>query len=333
MPTSPDLHPTTISSTGEETPHPQPVLITGITPRSGTNYLHRLLSLHPDCASLEYDPVQEDFLLHHSDALADYADRLSWQWGHWGDPEPARENLFHHLGQGLTNFLEPEHEASLVLSKTPSVRNVHRFFDLFPQGYLLVLVRDGRSVVASAMEGFHWPFERTARQWTRNARRVLDLQRSYGHASNRHRILYYEELNEQPVASLERLLDFLPLEIEAYDFSEALDLPVYGSSFIGNEDDEVTWSPKKKPDTFGSKMRWADWSDERHARFNWIGGEELARLGYRPVETSLTFLDRLHHWAADLQYEGSQLPTRLRQSARAGVNSFLEAFQEHPNHS
>lgn len=306
----------------------RPILIAGITPRSGTNYLHRLLSLHPDCAPLQHDPVKEDFLLHHADALLDYADRLSWQWGHWGDADPVREKLLEYIGRGLTDFLEPEYDAAAVLTKTPSARNIDRFFDLFPHGRLLVLVRDGRSVVESAMEGFSWGFEPTARQWTRAARSVLDLRDTYGHASERHRIVYYEDLNANPASSLKQIFQFLDLDVDAYDFSEALDLPVYGSSFVTSDDETVTWQPTNKPESFNSEKRWASWTDERHARFNWIGGTELAQLGYEPKETSLDLFDRLHHFAADCRYEASQLPSRLRHSAREGVYAFWEAFRD-----
>lgn len=307
-----------------------PVLIAGITPRSGTNYLHRLLSLHPACERPPHDPVREDFLLHHADALDEYADRLSWQWGHWGDAEPVCRKLLAHLGWGLTSFLSPDPDAPVVITKTPSVRNVQRFFDLFPHGHLLVLVRDGRSVVTSAMKGFGWEFESTARRWTQAAQTVLDLQQTHGHASDHHRIIYYEDLNTDPVSTLNRIFRFLPLDAEAYDFDDALDLPVYGSSFVGDEDDEVTWQPKDKPDSFGSEKRWASWSEARHIRFNWIGGEELARLGYQPKETSLGPTDHFRQYASDLRYEASQLPTRLRRSAREGVYSFMDAFYEHP---
>lgn len=306
----------------------RPVLITGITPRSGTNYLHRLLLLHPDCAPLKHDPVQEDFLLHHADALVNYADRLSWQWGHWGNADPVREKLIEHLGRGLSGFLEPKYEAAAVLTKTPSVRNIDRFFDLFPQGRLLVIVRDGRSVVASAIKGFDWDFEPTARRWARAARTVLDLRDTYGQASDQHRILYYEDLNADPASNLKQIFQLLDLEVDAYDFSEALNLPVYGSSFVTSDDETVTWQPTDKPESFNSERRWASWTNERHARFNWIGGTELARLGYETKETPLDLFDRLRHYATDCRYEVSQLPSRLRRSAQKGAYAFWDAFRD-----
>lgn len=308
--------------------NPRPILIAGITPRSGTNFLYRLLSLHPDCVSPPYEPVQEDYLLHHADALDEYVDRLSWQWGHWGDAGPACGQLLAQLGRGLTRFLAPESNTSVVVTKTPSVRNVHRFFDLFPHGRLLVLVRDGRSVVSSAMEGFGWDFESTARQWTRAARTVLDLQKTHGLVSDQHRVVYYENLSSDPVSSLTRIFRVLPLDAEDYDFDEALNLPIYGSSFVGDEDDDVTWQPQDKPETFNTKKRWAPWSEERHARFNWIGSEELTRLGYHPKDTPSGPTNHLRQYAADLQHNASQLPRRLRRSAREGIYSFMEAFRE-----
>ena len=40
---------------------PRPIFILGIMPRSGTNFLHQLITLHPACVS---SPVWEDFLIY-----------------------------------------------------------------------------------------------------------------------------------------------------------------------------------------------------------------------------------------------------------------------------
>lgn len=307
------------------------MLVAGIMPRSGTNFLYRLLALHPDCAPLGHPSVREDFLLHHADALVDYADRLAWHWGHWGEAAPSRDALLRALGDGLRHFFVADRAAARVVTKTPSVRNVERFFDVFADGSLLVVIRDGRSVVASGMEGFGWSFEASVRRWAEAARAVLALRDAHGSGSDRHRMLRYEDLTRDPVSTLTAALRLLDLSPTAYDFEAALDLPVYGSSFV-QPDDEVTWSPQSKPSNFGREERWAAWTADMHARFNWLAGRELAALGYTPVRppTSST-LGALRQRSLDVRYNLSRTPRRLLRASRAAARTFLGALHS-PTH-
>jgi hypothetical protein len=297
-------------------------------PRSGTNYLHQLLSLHPDCALAEHEAMKEDFLLHHASFLTDYADRLAWQWGHWGEATPVQQDLLQGLGHGLEQFLAPSHPARIVLTKTPSVRNTIDFFDLFPDARLLLIIRDGRSVVASGMKGFGWNFEKATRRWVQAARTVIDVQQRFGESSNQHLIFRYEDLNADPKAVLVRIFQFLELSAHTYDYSEALDLPLYGSSFSASTQRDVNWQPQPKPKAFNSQERWAEWPDGLHARFNWLGADELRQLGYVPKENLQYPLGFLRHRLTDVRHTLACLPKHLRRSLGAGVRAFQDAFQE-----
>lgn len=48
------------------------VLILGITPRCGTNFFHKVVTLHPECSGSRFE-LWEDFLVHASDRLVSYA--------------------------------------------------------------------------------------------------------------------------------------------------------------------------------------------------------------------------------------------------------------------
>ena len=56
-------------------------------------------------------------------------------------------------------------------------------FDLFPDDYLIVLVRDGRAVVESKQRSFGETFESAAREWAAGAETILRFARE--HASTR----------------------------------------------------------------------------------------------------------------------------------------------------
>ena len=112
-----------------------PVFILGMMPRSGTNFLHRLLCQHPDCGAINTTPVREDYLIHHIKWLSQYVGRLKWQWGNWGADEAFVAPLSTAVGRGLTSFLQTLSSAKRIVTKTPSVENLDSFFNYFEFGF------------------------------------------------------------------------------------------------------------------------------------------------------------------------------------------------------
>ena len=303
-----------------------PVFITGIMPRSGTNFLHRLICQHPACGAINETPVREDYLLHHAGLLWEYIGRLRWQWGHWGADGEFVEPLARSAGMGLTVFLDRLTKDGRVVTKTPSVAHIDLFDRFFAHAYLLIIVRDGRSVVASGMSGFGWNFETATREWVRAARIVLNFRKKPAKAGRRFRVVQYEALNEQTPGELEAILRFLNLDVDAYDFEAAMETPVYGSSYHKDGNDEVTWDPQQKSDRFESNERWKSWSKAQHERFNWLAGREMNEFGYE-LEYAHRRPGKLKHTLLDLLYGARRAPGRLYRAARVGLRVFLEALK------
>ena len=261
-----------------------PVFIAGIMPRSGTNYLWDLLCAHPMCSPAR-EPIREDFFLMESDHLVAYTHAVRGWWDErWGTFSSDLTSDFHRsLGDGLISFLWVDRSRRLV-TKTPSVRHVGRFFTFFPDGRLIILVRDGRSVVQSAMTTFGWEFDRAAREWAAAAEEVRRFQTRYQHLADRYLLVRYEDLLDDLEGSLDRVFRFLDLGSESFDFEAARALPVRGSSFyFGPGRSSVHWEPVEKRDDFTPKERWRVWTIAMHERFEWIAGDELRHFGYRSI--------------------------------------------------
>ena len=103
-----------------------PVLIFGLTPRTGTNYLWDLLRMHPACAGGR-EPIREDFFVEHAGRLDDFVREVRGRW----DPawtstvdEGTVAELHAALGAGLLTFLRTDDERRLV-TKNPQ-RHRHR---------------------------------------------------------------------------------------------------------------------------------------------------------------------------------------------------------------
>jgi hypothetical protein len=258
-----------------------PILILGIMPRSGTNYLMDLLCLHPRCAPAR-SPIREDFFLEPSDHLLAYTRDVRARWDPmWGAIDDELMRRFHEsLGDGLLSFLWSERDRRLV-AKTPSVLHIDRFFTFFPSARLLILVRDGRSVVQSCMSTLGWDFDRAARSWATAADEIRRFQRKERPGNDRHLLIRYEDLLDDLKGSLAEILRFADLDQELFDLEAAANLPVRGSSaYFGPGHTSVHWEPVPKGPDFEPRERWRSWSAEMHERFEWIAGRQLRQFGY-----------------------------------------------------
>jgi hypothetical protein len=274
------------------------IFILGVTMRSGTNYLNNLLLLHPHC---EYPGiVWEDYFLAHADLLQNYADSL---YKHW-QPE-WKEKLvdliginpvMKSLGGGLTFLLKdqfrgrarPESVESWdslkFVTATPSVRNLNYFFDLFPDAHLLIIMRDGRSVVESGVRSFDWDYERAMKNWKNAAETIHKFDHAISNHKKKYLILKYEDLFLHTREKMKEVLEFLELNFKCYHFYAAENLPVVGSSELRNSEGAVHWHARKKNKHFDPLERWRHWKKLLHLRFNWIAGDYAERFGYSMQE-------------------------------------------------
>jgi protein-tyrosine sulfotransferase len=306
-----------------------PIFILGITPRSGTNFLHDLLVLHPHCqASL----AGEDYLTAHSQLLLKYVKSVSKGWKpHWKIKkyvdQPERL-VVQYLGEGLISFLSLrvgpdailENEMILgqsppkrLVTKTPSVENLSSFFTLFPQAYLIILIRDGRAVVESSKNTFRWNVEVVTRNWVNAARTILEFEQQVSNPDHRYLIVRYEDLYQETEKELKRIFSFLALDANCYDFEKATNLPVRGSSELYKKG-KVHWNPVEKLPDFNPLSRWSYWSQARRRRFNWIAGKYMVHFGYcQPAELDVSFIWQIWNFILDIKWIIRTMLARTKQ--------------------
>lgn len=271
--------------------------IAGISPRSGTNFLYKCISYHPACLPTTEG---EDHFLRNSDCLIDFATSV---YDKWNTGWPIRkknvpEDLLSSLGTGLVHFLRDQsrdfsssgngkHQFILV-AKTPHVHNVGVFPKIFPDGFLLILLRDGRAVAESTMQTWGTGFDGAVKRWRKGARKVINFTDCHGMSSEWHQVVRYEDLVRAPKKTLKEVFASADLDAESYPYNELDEMPVLHSSTYG--DDEV-WGEKKKKEDFDPLSRFASWTKAQHHRFNWLAETELRELGYAPEHTSPSRLD------------------------------------------
>jgi hypothetical protein len=271
------------------------VFILGIMPRSGTHFLANLLCQHPDCKK---SVLAEDGLVASSSLLTRYADFNDREWEKDGAPAAnnAQELLLKSIGDGLLTFLQNLRQNAIakkassagtspryLVTKTPQVIGLENFFKLFPKNKLLILVRDGRAVIESGNISFNYDRERSSRQWRDAADTIIRFTKDTPQTPSNYLIVKYEELHTQTEQEMRKILSFMDLDPDKYDFEKASNMPVVGSSVFKRSDKAVSWLPVIKTTDFDPLARASGWTRKQHERFNRIAGPQLEYFGYQPV--------------------------------------------------
>jgi hypothetical protein len=292
-----------------------PVFVLGITPRSGTNHLWDLLALHPDFGVPA--PVWEDALVQEAHHLWRYIDMLDAFFRdlhpEFGVHEFLRSDLPPAIGRGLRSFLEdriPEH--SRLLTKTPSVRNLDRFFELFPDAYLLTIVRDGRAVAESCVRTFGWTYEDAIRHWVTGAETILRFED--GGVPPRYRRIRFEDLAEGDDAYVRDLVAFVGADPDRLDVERVHALPVRGSSTFTGEGGAINWGEVPRTNEFRPTARAEHWDGALQSRYAWLAGEAAERLGYPVASGGDAHV--LRNRATDLRVGALSLAQSVRARAR-----------------
>jgi len=276
-----------------------PIFIAGILPRSGTNFLYQLLSLHPDCQV--GGVIWEDFLLAHADLLVRYAETVQERWDlTWAVQDrigqPVRA-LCRSLGKGLISFLQLQvydeaqgqvsgcsvvPSSKRLITKTPSVKNLRHFPKIFPDAHLIIVIRDGRALVESGVKSFDWEYDHATREWADAARTIIQFEEETSKGECKYLITRFEDLVHDTEGELRRIFSFLALDPDKYDFQAAASSPVIGSCESRRAgESEVHWNPIQRTEDFNPVGRASNWGRRMHERFNWIAGKDLEQLGYR----------------------------------------------------
>lgn len=270
------------------------LFVLGILERCGTNYLWDLLRAHRDIAAVQ---ITEDYSVARSQHLMDYSKAVFESWSDvWGiDRNEEKDALLKSIGEGILHFLKShteklnasgkEKHSEFLLLKTPSVIGLNNFFAIFPNAYLIIIIRDGRDVIYSIMKSFGMSFEEALFRWKKGAKIIINYLSEIKKTKfkNQVRLVKYENLFLHTDEEVNRLLAFLELDTNRYDFKDAKTLPVRGSSTFRGNKDNVHWEPVVKNNSFKPIGRWRNWNKFKKQRFNWMAGRFMTQLGY-PVE-------------------------------------------------
>lgn len=264
---------------------PAPIIVLGVMPRSGSNFLRDLIAahpgVHPDPGRLYEFPLlqvagsagalMQDFVARfpRNAEVVSHWDALGLLAGAW-------------LGE-----LQREAGEKRILLKSPHVQNLTLAPHVFAGASLVLCLRDGRDVIDSSLKTFsRWSLSRKtfgqlAQEWRLGAEAILAFDEGGPLAIPEVTVVRYEALVEDPEPVLRGVLERIGLDPVAYDFGKVGAMPVRGSSRAEGRD-ESRWQPQERSPDFRPVRRWAGWTQARKDRFERIAGRVSKEAGYEP---------------------------------------------------
>jgi hypothetical protein len=284
-------------------------------PRSGTNWLQRMLAAHRDVVTM---PSETHLFTEAIDVLAArvqhglvtststgsvFMDRDAFL-------DATREFCDRAFG-GVADILHPG--AARVVERSPNhVERLDVVAAVFPDAWFVHIVRDGRDVARSLVSQPWGPtsVEEAAEDWARSVRAA----QAAAPALARYRQVRYEDLLAEPITEMRGLLEWLGLTVDD-DTLAAVDRAGASAYNVDERDPRIAVGKWRR-----------EWSRRDLAAFDRVAGEVNRALGYLPAA-----VDRPRSRRPSLRRTGrgarrQPAPARLPLEARQRViDRFLAA--------
>ena len=264
-------------------PGPAPILVLGIMPRCGSNFLRDLIALHPDTYPDPWN-LYEFPLLGTVDAARAWADDFIVRFPR-NEEQFGELDMLAMLGGAWLRELQREAGDKPILLKSPHVHALGLAPYLFAGARIVICLRDGRDVIDSTINTFsryspgRKTFGQLSREWRCGAEAIASFLPG---GENEHPdvlVVRYEDVLDDTDARMREVLQHSGLDPERYDFAAAASLPGRGSS-RNKSTDEERWKPQERAVNFKPIRRWEKWSSSRKEQFLRIAGASLQAAGY-----------------------------------------------------
>lgn len=273
-----------------------PFFVTG-APKSGTTWLGRLLDGHPEI-SCKGEACMHAFIKGLIKITNEYNGMLGGRIGAFLESNefpPLKEAEVYDMGRHFVSLrLETIADKSkpglkFVGEKDPlHVVNLPVLNKMFPEGKVIHIIRDGRSVLVSAWhhnqritkrQGSPADFDRfmneSAEQWGAMVRRAMETSKDLG---SRYLEVRYERLLMEPVPALGRILNHLGAAADQDIIQACLEAASFEKLSKGRtqgEEDAQSFFRKGTADDWKTQM-----TASQIQRFNARSGGMLEELGY-----------------------------------------------------
>lgn len=209
-----------------------------------------------------------------------------------------------HLGNAVKEYIDlhlVNSKSNYCFIKEPSINNIEVVTKLFPNSPILLLIRDGRDVVASVEKGYLLKLHRysfgnrlkrkmnslTGRHFKKETiawRNRAEKLKNFIEAQKENKnvlLVKYEDLATENQDVIKKMMIHCGL---TYNKDWFKNIEVIGSSFSKDgmtfSKDKAMWEKQERSKNFKPIGRWNSWSLKKKAYFKKIAGEQLNYFGY-----------------------------------------------------
>jgi hypothetical protein len=262
---------------------PAPVLILGVMPRCGSNFLRDLVALHP---GTHPDPSElyEFPLLACAPAAQALRDEFVVRFPRNAD-KVGRYDLLAMTAGAWLRELQREAGDKAILLKDPHAHAIGLAPYIFADAKIVLCLRDGRDVIESTMKTFsrrslaRKTFGQLSQEWKLAAEAFASFKPGGENWHPNVLLVRYEDVVADLEGQVGKVLEHAGLPLDLYDLDAALSLPVRGSSRSSATGTD-RWKPQDPSASFAPVRRWEAWSLRRKEQFRRIAGPSLRAAGY-----------------------------------------------------
>ena len=278
------------------------ILCAGISVRSGTNYLGSIFSEISSIDSLPKNTSKGEFPFFPDKTFLHY---LKWikafQSSFFAKPNIDEKSFAPYFANAFKAYLKQEFDLNnnTLFLKNPSLYNLERFYDFFPDAKLIIITRSAPDLIASSLKASL--LVRRSQPLKKKIKAMIKYYSGYNmyeyskvYVKHTHQLLKlrkelkgkfleikYEDIVEFPDRNIRLILEYANLDYSEEELQNAINAKVVGSSYYGSNKNKQNWGKLEKTKDFKSIGRYDSWNFLNRFIYNQIARKSNSKVGYK----------------------------------------------------
>lgn len=277
------------------------ILCAGISVRSGTNFMGSIFSEIKSVDSLPKSTSKGEFPFFQDKTISHYKKWVrNFNSTFFASPAIDANKMAPYFAKGFLDYLRHDFELQkkALFLKNPSMYNLERFYEFFPEGKLIIITRSAPDLIASSLKASTLirnsksDFSKLkSKIKTRSGYNMYTYSKAYVKHTNQllklrkelkglYLEVKYESIVQEPEKYIRQILEYANVEYTEQELQNAVNAKVVGSSYFGRKKHVQNWGKLEKTKDFKSIGRYKDWNWYNRFVYNRIASKSNALVGY-----------------------------------------------------
>lgn len=277
------------------------IFCAGISVRSGTNYIGSIFSEMNSVDTLPKDTSKGEFPFFSDKTLLNYDGWVNgFKSTFFAKPNINATKLAPFFSEGFLNYLQKEYDLNKesLFVKNPSLQNLEKFYDFFPDGKLIVITRSAPDIIASSLKA-SLLIRKSRSTWYKLKAKIkrysgynmYSYSKAYvNHANQLLKLredlkgqfleVKYEDIVLNPNEKIKEILTYCEVDYSEMELNNAINAKVVGSSYFGSKKHTQNWGKLEKTKEFNSIGRHKSWNWYNRFVYKLIASKSNKKVGY-----------------------------------------------------